>query len=99
MRKPEVGRLWRGYNLRVVAGVLFLVTWTVDVLVRSERLVWFLPDALLRLYPEELAVRGPAPPSSSRGSSEFRDSEDRKEEALHRIEKRLNALEEREQQS
>jgi hypothetical protein len=40
VRKPEVGRLWRGYNLRVVAGVLFLVTWTVDVLVRSERLVW-----------------------------------------------------------
>jgi hypothetical protein len=30
---------------------------------------------------------------------EFRDSEDRKEEALHRIEKRLNAREEREQQS
>jgi hypothetical protein len=33
------------------------------------------------------------------GSSEFRDSEDRKEEALHRIEKRLNAREERGQQS
>jgi hypothetical protein len=40
-----------------------------------------------------------SPPSSSRGSSEFRDSEDRKEEALHRIEKRLNAREERGQQS
>jgi hypothetical protein len=99
--------LWRGYNLRVVAGVLFLVTWTVDALVRSERLVWFLPDALLRLYPGELAVRGLAPPSVGvphllphpGGSSEFRDSEDRKEEALHRVEKRLNALEEREQQS
>jgi hypothetical protein len=58
-----VGRLWRDYNLRVVAGVLFLVTWTVDALVRSKRLVWFLPDALLRLYPGELAVRSLAPTS------------------------------------
>lgn len=34
-----------------------------------------------------------------KGSSESRDSDDRMEEALHRIEKRLDAIEERGQRS
>jgi hypothetical protein len=109
-----VKRLWRGYNLSIVLGLLFLTTWIGQLITQwfswaNEQMdhnqplqiggfLWEFWQSTLENWQSEFLQLFSFVVLSAffihRGSAESRDSDERMQQTLNRIEKRLAALEE-----
>jgi hypothetical protein len=117
LREATVKRLWRGYNLSVVLGLLFLMSWVGQLItqwfnwaneqmdhnqpLQTGAFLWQFWESTLENWQSEFLQLFSFVVLSAlfihRGSAESRDSDERMQKSLDRIERRLKTLEEGQQ--